>query len=119
MQKLINYKLDNIEKIDINRFYINYTYKCPEGEFHNLVDESCTKCKINSSLTNTRDSDYFQKYKNKYKIEIDKEKSLKQNKIDFIIDNYKKPVSKKVKLDTSLNNESINIISNLYISFNI
>ena len=113
-KKLINYKLDNIEKIDINRFYINYTYKCPEGEFHNLVDESCTKCKINSSLTNTRDSDYFQKYKNKYKIEIDKEKSLKQNKIDFIIDNYKKPVSKKVKLDTSLNNESINIISNLY-----
>lgn len=115
-KKNITYSVSKIDNIDIKRFYVNYTYKCPEGEFHsyNNDDDTCEKCKLTSSIINSYDNTYFTKYKKKYIDELNKQKNIKQKTVDSLINNYKKPMINKPKLDTTLNKETINIISNLF-----
>lgn len=114
-KKDIYFVSDKISKIDKKKFYNTYTYTCPVKGFHEYNDDDiCSKCGINIIILNDMDDKYFNKYVNVYKKELDRQTLDKQSKIDKIVSNYKSQVIKKNKIDTTLNMESINIISNLF-----
>lgn len=113
-KKDINYVIDNVEKIDKKKFYNTYTYRCPVKDFHEFEKEVCVKCGIDVHKSNNLDEDYFKKYIDVYKKELNHDMKVLQKKVEAIISNYKKPVLKKEKIDTTLNINNINIVSNLF-----
>ena len=113
-KKDINFVSEKINRIDITKFYSNYTYSCPINDFHEYDNGICKKCGINFTMMNNMDKDYFNKYIKTYKKELDRQLLDKQSKIDNIISNYKIKIEKKEKINTVLNMNNINIISNLF-----
>lgn len=110
-----NIKQSEIEKLDIkktkksinaisniNAFFAFYKERCPEGELHDWVNNSCNKCSLNVDTIESNDAlKYYDKYIQMFNNNKDMEKesdaqalvpdtlqSMKNSIIDKFIDNY-------------------------------
>ena len=88
------------KKIDnVLAFYQYYDTRCPIGDLHDIVDNICTKCGINTEFKKTVDNKYYEKYLSKFK-EIEHEKlslsivSLEQAQIKYPVTKLKPSVYK-------------------------
>jgi len=73
---------NQFEKInDMTAFYRYYEDRCPEGDLHNIVDNICKKCQLDTVAKDKKP--YYDKY-------IDKYKAIEQEKLQINIDILKK-----------------------------
>jgi hypothetical protein len=80
------------KKIDnILAFYQYYETRCPLGDLHDIVDNICLKCKLNTEFKKKNNIEYYEKYLSKFK-EMENEKqvlsisSLEQAQKKYVID---------------------------------
>lgn len=68
---------------DVLAFYQYYTTRCPKGDLHDIKDNICVKCKLDTSKENNKADEYYNRFVGEFKkIEREKQKlsidSLKQ-----------------------------------------
>jgi hypothetical protein len=81
------------EKDELENFYNFYQSRCPEGEIHEFIKDSCKKCKIHIDLLKKKnDKLFFKKYhgifKKQYEENINQNlsmliKEINKNKVDL------------------------------------
>jgi hypothetical protein len=50
------------KKDNISAFYQYYASRCPEDGLHDIVNEKCKKCKLDTSVVHNTDDEYYKKY---------------------------------------------------------
>jgi hypothetical protein len=65
--------LHNINENDsMASFYNLYTFKCPSGGTHLFVGDTCSKCRLTQDQLNSKDKEYYEKYRGVFLDEITK-----------------------------------------------